>query len=139
MIVDAGAQRAEPVAVRYAGNGEVAVVEIDVEIFDLGAPVLGEAEFGPDAGGPARRGMGFRQAEGFAAQFAERQTPGAVEEDIAEGIAGPAAHCAEPRIGELPGRKCIVGAGGLDVAFEAEHPWTPLPVVAGLNAALKTR
>src|SRR6476469_3820227 len=95
VIVDAGAHQPEPVAVRHAGDGEVVVREIDVEILDLGAPVLGEAEFGADARSPAGIGMGFRQAEGFAAQFAERQTTGAVEQDVAERIAGPAAHRAE--------------------------------------------
>src|SRR5665647_578155 len=140
VIVHAGAQRSEPVAVGCAGDDEVAVVEIDIEIFDLGAPVLGEAEFGADARGPADIGVRFRLAKkALAAQFAERQTRGAVEEDVVEGIAATAAHGAEPGIGKLPGRERILGAGRLDVALDAEHPWTGLPVVAGLHAALESR
>src|ERR1700730_15179270 len=96
VIVDAGAQQPEAVTVRQPGAGEVLVGEIDVEIFDLGAPVRGEAESGADTGGPARGGVGFRQAEGLGAQFAERQTAGAVEQNIVEGIAGAAAQRAEP-------------------------------------------
>src|SRR6266550_4859056 len=139
VIVDAGAHQSEPVTVRHAGNGKVAVGEIDVEIFDLGAPVRREAEFGADAGGPARTGVGFRQSECLTAQLAERQTAGAEEQNVAEGIAGPAAHRAEPRVREFPGCKCVVSAGGLDVAFDAEHPRSGLPVVTDLGAADKTR
>src|SRR6476660_3798062 len=92
VIVDARAHQSEPVAVRHAGDGEVVVRKIDIEIFDLGAPVRGEAEFGAHARGPARRGVRFRQPECLAAQLAESQTAGAVEQDVAERIAGPAAH-----------------------------------------------
>ena len=87
VIVHAGAHQSELVAVRHAGDGEVAVGEIDVEIFDLGAPVLGQAEFGADADGPAGTGVGFRQAEGLGAQFAEGKTAGAVDQDVVEGVA----------------------------------------------------
>src|SRR6202171_1666762 len=127
VIVDAGAQRSEPVAVRYAGDGEVGVRQIDVEIFDLRAPAapgeagLAESEFGADARGPACIAMAFRQAECLAAQFTERQAGGAIDQNVAEGVAGPAAHGAEPRIRELPRRKCLVSSGSLDVAFDAEH------------------
>src|SRR6266446_3984053 len=139
VIVDAGAHQSEPVTVRHAGNGKVAVGEIDVEIFDLGAPARREAEFGADARGPAGTGVGFRQSECLTAQLAECQTAGAEEQNVAEGIAGPAAHCAEPRVREFPGCKCIFGAAGLDVAFEAEHPRSGLPIVTDLGATHKTR
>ena len=49
--------------------------------------------------------------------------------------AAAAAQRAEPRVGELPGREGVVGAAGLDVAFDADHPLPELPVVAGLHAA----
>src|SRR4051794_32060295 len=124
MIVHAGAQHAEPVAVGGAGDAEGAVGEIDVEIFDFRAPVRGETEFGADAGGPARIGMGFRKTERLATQLAEGQTAGAVEQDVAESIAGTAPHGAEPGVRELPGRKRILSPARLDVAFNAEHPWT---------------
>src|SRR2546430_13153879 len=104
-IVDAGAQHSEPVTVRHAGNGEVVVGEIDIEIFDLGAPVRREAEFRADARGPASAGVGFRQSECLTAQLAERQTAGAEQQNVAEGVAGAAAHRAEPRVRELPGSK----------------------------------
>src|SRR6266480_774695 len=144
VIVEAGAQRSEPGAVGYAGTGEIAVGEIDVEIFDLGGPVVGKAVFDADACGPARVDVALREmAECLGPQFAECQAAGAIDQEIVENIARPAAHRAEPRIGELPGREGIIGAGSLDVAFEAEHPRTQrttrLPVVAGLNAADETR
>src|SRR5882724_12595367 len=140
VIIDAGAQRPEMVTVGYAGDGEVGARQIDVEIFDLGAPARSEAEFGADTRGPARIGVGFRQAECLAAQFAERQTPGAIQQNVVERIADPAAHRAEPWIRKLPGRKCLVGAGNLDVAFDAEHPrLIQSPIVAALHAAHKTR
>src|ERR1700759_4785513 len=105
MIVHAGTQHAELRAIRDAGDGETRIREIDIEIFDLGAPVRREAEFGADARGPARIGVGFRETEGLAAQLAERKTAGAVEQNVVEGIADPAAHGAEPGVRELPGRK----------------------------------
>src|SRR6185437_12261270 len=105
MIIHAGADHAELVAVRDAGNAEARIRQIDIEIFDLRGPVLGESEFGADARGPARRGVGLRETEGFAAQFAERETAGAVEQDVVEGVADPAARRAEPRVGEFPGRE----------------------------------
>src|ERR1700679_3493706 len=82
--------------------------------------------------------MALGHAKGLALQLAEGETRGAVEYDVVEGITGPAAHGAKPRIGEFPGRKGIGRAGGLKVAFDAEHPWTVLPVVAGLHAAHET-
>src|SRR6185437_13659436 len=111
------------------------------EIFDLGAPSRGEAEFAADAGRPAGGGMGFRQAESLAGQFTECQTAGAIEQHIVDRIADPAAHRSEPRIGELPRRKGIVSGARLQVTLDAEHPGTltGLPVVTGLHAARKTR
>src|ERR1700733_14799168 len=85
--VDAGAQQPEAVSVRNSGDGgEGRVRKIDIEIFDLGGPLRGEADFGADTGGPARRGMGFRQTEGLAAQFTKCQTSGAVEQHVAQRI-----------------------------------------------------
>src|SRR5438045_316994 len=93
MIVHAGAHHAEPVTVLRAGDDELAIVEIDIEIFDFGAPVMREAElaepeFGADASGPARIGMGIRQAaERHAVQLAEGATRSAVAQDGVEGQA----------------------------------------------------
>src|SRR4030088_85298 len=58
VIIDARADHSETVTVRHAGDGEVAIGEIDVKIFDLGAPVLRETEFGAGADGPAGIGVG---------------------------------------------------------------------------------
>src|SRR5262249_47644610 len=90
-------------------------------------------------GGPARGRMRFREAEGLAAQLAEGKTRRSVEQNIAERVAAAAAQRAEPWIGKFPGRKGIVGAGQLEVGFDAEHPATALPVVAGLDAADEAR
>src|SRR5438552_7085029 len=83
--------------------------------------------------------MGFRQAESGGAQFAEGEAAGAVEQHVAERIAGAAAHRAEPGVCELPRRERIVGARCLDVTLDAEYPGTLLPIVAGLDAAGETR
>src|SRR5690349_3514777 len=99
MIVHAGAERAEAVAVRRVGDGdELAAGEIDIEIFDLGAPVRREPNLGAEARGPARRGMRLRKPEGLAGQFPESEAAGAVEQHVADGIAGAAAQRAEPRV-----------------------------------------
>src|ERR1700694_1844883 len=121
------------------GDREAAVGEIHIEIFDLGAPVRGKPELRTGARGPARVGAGLREAKGLAAQFAERQTGGAIEQDIVERIAGAATQGAEPRVREFPGRESVFRAGGLDVAFDAENPQTGLPVVASLRAARQAR
>ena len=105
VIVDAGAHQSEPVTVRHAGNGKVAVGEIDVEIFDLGAPARREAEFGADARGPARGGVGFRQSECLTAQIAECQTAGAEEQNVAEGIAGPTGNSPSESLATLADQK----------------------------------
>ena len=49
MVVHAGADQAELITIRHPGEREAAVGEIDVEIFDLGGPVLRQAELGADA------------------------------------------------------------------------------------------
>src|ERR1700742_1793312 len=139
MIVHAGAHHAELRTVAGAGDAEAIVGQIDKEIFDLSAPVRSNAEFTADAEGPANIGVGFRQAEGLAVRFAERQTASAVEQDVAEGVADPAARRSKPGVGELPGRERIFGTADLDVAFHAEHQRTRLPIVAALDTALQAR
>ena len=46
VIVHTGAKQTEMVAVLGAGDHEIAVAQIDIEIFDLGAPVPREPDFG---------------------------------------------------------------------------------------------
>src|SRR5262249_53317645 len=67
-------------------------------------------------------------------QLAKRETCGGIEQDVAERVAAAATHCAEPRVGELPGREHVIGAAHLQVAFDAEYPRPVLKVVAGLHA-----
>src|SRR5215467_1040388 len=84
--------------------------------------------------------MGFRrQAERLAAQTAEGETRGPVEQDVVEAVADATAHRAEPGIGKFPRREGIVGACRLQVAFDAEDPGAALllPVVAGGDAAVE--
>src|SRR5207247_7939441 len=87
-IVQAGPDQAEPVTVRRACNDEVAVGQIDIEIFDLGAPVRGEAhlDLGAGAERPARIGMGFRNPEGGGTQFAEGDTARAEKQYVVERV-----------------------------------------------------
>src|SRR5689334_19840285 len=137
-IVHAGSDQAEAVAVRRARHDEVVVGQIDIEIFDLGAPILIKGHLGAGAERPARVGMGFRQTEGGGAQFAEGDTAGAEEQDVAERVAGATPNRAEPGVGEFPRREGIVGAGYLDVAFEAEHKWSVVEIITRLHAADET-
>src|SRR4030095_4212769 len=59
----------------------------------------------------------------------------AVDEDVAEGIAEPAAHRAEPRVGEPPGREAILRARDIEIGLATEHEIAGLPVVAAAHAA----
>ena len=85
--------------------------------------------------------MGFRQAEGGGAQFAEGQTARAEEQDVVERETGATANRTEPGVGKFPRREGLFGAGRLDVAFETEYPGAPglLPIVPSLNAARDSR
>ena len=71
--------------------------EIDVEIFDLGRPVVDEGVFDTGAAGPA----GLRLAEAAdagdaALDLAESGAGGEIGQEAVEGIADPAARGAEP-------------------------------------------
>ena len=120
VIVHAGAKQTETVAVLRPGDDEVAVVEIDIEIFDLGAPVLRQTDFGTETHRPPGIGMALAETEGLAGQLAEGETRSAIKQDIAEGVTGPATDRAEPRVGEFPRRECVGGAGTLEVTFDAD-------------------
>src|SRR4051794_10950025 len=134
VIVHAGPNDARVVSVCCARDGEAAVGEVDIEVFDLGAPVRSKAELGASPQGPARSDMGFRQSEGLGPQLAEGQSAGAVEQDIVERVAGAATDRAKPGIGELPGREGIVGTSHLNVTLDTEHPGpSSLPIVARLR------
>src|SRR5207244_6609427 len=102
-------------------NDEVAVGQIDIEIFDLGGPVRGQAHFGAGAERPARVGMGCRYAESGGAQFAKSKTAGPEEQDVVERVTGAAANRAEPGVGKFPRGEGFFSARRLDVAFQAEH------------------
>src|SRR5580704_5238832 len=75
-----------------------------------------------------------QQSDGLALQLAERHAGGAVDQDVADRVAGPGPHGPEPRIGEFPRRESVGGAGNLDVRLAAEDQLPGLPVVAGLRA-----
>src|SRR4029453_7234100 len=111
MIVQTGPYQAEPVAIRRPCNDEVAVGQIDIEIFDLGAPVRSKAHLGAGAERPTRIGMGFRHAEGEGAECAKGETAVAEEQDVVEREAGAAANRAEPRVGKFPRREGVLSAG----------------------------
>src|SRR6185295_15488644 len=78
VIVYAGAEQSEAVAIRHAGDRESAVVEIDIEIFELGAPARRKQEFGAEPRSPTDVGVALRQAEGLPGQFAEGETRRAI-------------------------------------------------------------
>src|SRR5262249_59060330 len=102
MIVHAGTHHAGAVAVRDSGDGKRALGEVDIEIFDLGAPVRRETNFGTEAGSPADGGMAFGETEGLAIELAKGETGGAIEQHVAEGVTAAARHPAETGIGEPP-------------------------------------
>src|SRR5579862_1120346 len=102
VIIDAEAEDVRLQPVVHAGDGEGAVAEIHVEVFDLGRPVGGKADFHAEAAGPAEFGLGFVEPGDLAVQIAVSQAEGAVDQDIVHGKAGAGPQRAEPRIGEFP-------------------------------------
>src|SRR4051794_28644110 len=71
MEVDAGSHHAKPIVVLRPRDHEIAAVEIDIEILDLGGPVLRQAELGAYAQRPADRRVRLRQPKGLRAQTAK--------------------------------------------------------------------
>src|ERR1700731_4686482 len=70
----------------------VEAAEIDVEIFELGAPVAGERVLDAAAGGPADLRVGLTREAGRArVDVADRETAGHVRQEVAERVADAAA------------------------------------------------
>src|SRR5262249_46183229 len=99
-------------------------------------PVLRESHLSAEPGRPAEAGMAFRWSEGgTAGQFAVGQSGTAEEQQVVDGEAGASACGAEPRIGKLPGRERIVGAGQAEIGLPAKDKVADLPVKSRLDAA----
>src|ERR1041384_4582700 len=103
-----------------------AAAEIDVEIFDLGAPRTIEGVFEAAADGPAGLGVaGAADAADVVLDVADGKTAGHVRHEAVNCVAKPAAHGAEPGILGFAGQAATGAAAfdptGVDVAFDAEH------------------
>src|SRR5207249_1514814 len=94
-------------AVAHAGEPIRPVGQVDIEIFDPRRPGVGEGDLQAGAGGPAGVDPRLACAAELEVAAAEGEPERAVDEDVAEGIAEPAAHCAEPWVREFPGCEAV--------------------------------
>ena len=119
----------------------VEAAEIDVEIFDLGAPVAQEGVFEAAADGPAELVAGCRGRDAangvvVALTSAVGAAAGDVRQPAIEGIADPAAEGGEPVVRGLAGDNArdagdaALHVGPAEVAFEAVDDRAGLIVVA---------
>ncbi len=139
-IVDAGAadvaRERYLVGNRAAGDAAIEVAEIDVEIFGLQAPWLLTANSTPaPAVQPALVSSETLTPGESRLHVADREAAGDVGQEAIEGVAGARACSAEPVIAGLAARRAAVeraavDVGPIEVALDAEHPRSGLPVVA---------
>src|SRR5205807_4048565 len=123
---------------RRAAAVHVAVeaAEIDVEKFELGAPVAGERVLDAAAGGPADLRVGLtREARRRRVDVADRETAGHIGQEIAERVADAAARGAEPVVLHAAARasrhvRRAADLRAVEIALDAEHPAAELRVVA---------
>src|SRR6516162_6671984 len=144
---------------------KLGLAEIDIKIFELGAPAAAQGRFDAGAGGPSRLDIaeagdgrccerGGRKAaveRRAVLDLAVRDTSRPIEQHVgAPQDTQPAARRAEPlnlvigrhreRNSDGAAHNTVEGrtallAGGLEVGFEAPHPGAELIVVAGLDTA----
>jgi len=77
-----------------------AIAQIDVEIFDLSRPIIGEGPFDAAAGGPAGLSMGRSHAVEVRLHIGESATGGEIKQHAIGGIAAPA-RCRQPIVASL--------------------------------------
>src|ERR1700735_4581606 len=113
----------------------VELAEIDIKIFDLGRPILGDCTLKPAAERPAGIGGTCRgKARCRGADIAERRTAGDKGHEAIGGIAEAAANRRQPSVAGLTAERATivraVDVGPIDVTFDAEHRAAPLIIVA---------
>src|SRR5262249_18646958 len=113
-----------------------AVAEIDIEIFDLGRPIIGERPLDTAAGSPAGLSVGRLNAVKGSLYVGKRAAPREIEQDAIRGITGAAAHSRQPIVAglALAAERTNAGCGaGIDcgivpIAFDAEHKCAGLEI-----------
>src|SRR6185369_5276249 len=94
-----------------AGDAAVELAEIDIEIFDFGAPVRHESVFETEAGGPAELSLAGIADRGRRLDVAHRRAGGDVRQPvIPAGVANAAAARGKPAIFGLAGAGGAIGA-----------------------------
>src|ERR1019366_7124900 len=128
------------------GAHESGRAEIDVEIFDLGAPIAVDAVFQAGAGGPAYIGVGGRAGRLHRLDVTVGDSAGDIRQPAIKRVADPCARRADPALLGLALAAAIggtdaprAGSAALDahpvgISFDAEHDGTGLPIVAELSA-----
>ena len=90
------------------------ITEIDIEIFDLGGPIVGESQFESTAKGPARLGMARGSAVEIRLHIGESAAGRGVDEYTIHGITGVPACRRQPIIAGL-----AIAAEGADAGGRA--------------------
>ena len=121
---------------------EVSGAEIDVEIFELGAPVAVDGDFHAGAGGPTDIGVGGRASRLHRLDVAVGDAAGDIGQPTIKRIANPCARGADPALLSLTLAAAVsetdapqAGSAAFDahpvgISFDAEHDGAGLPVVA---------
>jgi len=78
-----------------------AIAQIDVQIFDLSRPIIGEGPFDAAAGGPAGLSMGRSHAVEVRLHIGESATGGEIKQHAIGGIAGAPARRRQPIVASL--------------------------------------
>src|SRR5262249_48881479 len=140
---------------RYAANHDRIChgAQIDIKVFELGAPVRPERKFGAGAKRPAARRRVLREARSrgagdrgaFELDAADRIAAGDVSEPAISRITDAAARGAEPvhvmlerggrRADGTLRRYAAFRIAPVEIAFDARDEAAGLPIEAGLNAA----
>src|ERR1700741_2045514 len=114
-IIEADPEQARLEAVAGAGEPIGPVGQVDIEILDPRRPGAGQRNLHPGAGRPTGVEPRLAQAPKLDLALAEGEPERAVHKHIAERIAEPAAHCAEPWVRELPGRETVLRARKIEL------------------------
>src|SRR3569623_626609 len=123
-----------------AGRAAIELAEVDVEIFELDAPVRPHRVFHAETRGPADLGLGGIAERRRRLDVADAGAAGQVRQEVVPaGIAEAAARGREPVQLGLAGAAGAVGralhARIVDVAFQAPDPGAGLEIVADGQAA----
>src|SRR5215470_16977757 len=116
-VIDPDPEQARLEAMICAGEPIGPVGQVDKEILDARRPGARQRNLHAGARSPAGVEPRFTQASELDLALTEGEPERAVDQHIAEGVAEPAAHCAEPWVRELPGREAVLRAREIELSF----------------------